>query len=144
MLPISSRHQKHQQSTSAANRKWKPLLGLKHPVIKNGTSEGQSSSPIQQDLHQQSINFWPRQCRRSGCRITVALPSLPPRGMDGRMGGWMGGWKGGAPAASWHCAVRTAWVSPARDSLSAACDSLRKLSQGLLLASQSVSYFQPK
>lgn len=81
-------------------------------------------------------NLWPGQCRRSGWRTTWALPSLLlEQGMDG---------KGGASAAGWHCSARTAWVSPERDSLTADFDSLRKLRQDLLLASQPVSYFQPK
>ena len=63
--------------------------------------------------------------------------------MDGWMDGWMDG-KGGATAAGWHYSARTAWVAPERDSLTADYDSLKILSQDLLLASQSVSYFQPK
>jgi len=62
-------------------------------------------------------------------------PSVPlAAGMDG--------WKGGGPAAGWHCSTKTAWMAPERDSLTADCDSLGMLSQDLLLASQSASYFQ--
>lgn len=59
------------------------------------------------------------------------------------MDGWVDG-KGEATAAGWHYSAKTAWVAPERDSLNADYDSLGMLSQDLLPASQSVSYFQPK
>lgn len=51
--------------------------------------------------------------------------------------------KGGAAAAGWHYSARTAWVAPERDSLTADYDSLRMLSQDLLLPHSLLAIFSP-